>query len=51
MQAAMRFREGSPAALLLLGPHSVPSGFAGSRSLLAQQEVFTQVLDENGYCS
>ncbi|KAJ1060902.1 hypothetical protein K5549_002189 [Capra hircus] len=23
----------------------------GSRSLLAQQEIFTHVLDENGYCS
>ena len=47
----MRFREGSPTALLPLGPHSVPTGFSGSRSLLARQEIFTHVLDENGYCS
>ena len=46
---------GSPVApepsLLPLDLQEMQFVWRGSRSLLAQQEIFTHVLDENGYCS
>ena len=45
-------------AMLPLGTHSIPPGlqqlqfvWRGSRSLSAQQEIFTHVLDQFSYCS
>ena len=38
-------------SLFLLGLQEMQFVWRGSKSLLAQQEIFTHVLDENGYCS